>query len=257
MDPLIPVPDLPQPASLPGGGLAIASFVCGVLAVLLGVVLIGGLFGLVGLILGLIAFATRRPRRAFAGWGIGLSVVGIVLACGMVAGWYWYWTRGMGDMVSEIQTTRAVPFQPAEWIGQPMPELTLTALDGRTIRTADWKGHRAVVDVWASWHPGCAAAVPDFVRLARETADRGVQIVAVTFEDAADVAAFVRERDLNYPIVATNDLPAPLGQVASVPTTFFIDETGIIRDIRVGYEGYGALKQAALGAATRNEEGGP
>ena len=255
MDPLTPVPELPRPASAPGGGLAIASFVCGVLAVLLGLVLIGGLFGLAGLILGLAACATRRPRRAFAGWGIGLSVAGIVLACGMglVAG-YWYL---MSDTGSEVQEKHARPFRPADWIGRPMPELTLTALDGRTIRSADWKGHRAVVGVWASWHPGCAAAVPDFVRLARETADRGVQIVAVTFEDAADVTAFVRERELNYPIVATNDLPAPLGRVESVPTTFFIDETGAIRDIRVGYDGYGALKQAALGEATRNGEGGP
>lgn len=73
-------PALPQHAEAPSGGLAIASLVLGILAVLLGIFMIGGVLGIVGVILGVIHLVRSRARRSLAGWGIGLSVVGCLLA---------------------------------------------------------------------------------------------------------------------------------------------------------------------------------
>ena len=49
-------------------------------AMLLGLMLIGGILGIAGLILGIVHLVRRRSHRALAGWGIGLSAVGTALA---------------------------------------------------------------------------------------------------------------------------------------------------------------------------------
>jgi hypothetical protein len=79
--PLLPL--VPQ-AGTPSGGLAIASCVLGILATMLGIFIIGGVFGILGLILGIIQLTRKRTHRALAGWGIGLSVVGILLTAAIL-----------------------------------------------------------------------------------------------------------------------------------------------------------------------------
>ena len=232
----------PIPSALPASGaLAVTSFVLGLIAFITGLFIVGGVAGLIGLTLGLIHLKRSRTHRLLAGWGVGLSAAGIVVTIAVLV-FTWLVIRPL------IADFKATPdsFEASDWIGQPVPEMTLTALDGRTIRTADWKGHPVVVDMWASWHPACTSAVPDFSRLVTETATQGVQVLAVTFEDAGGLGEFKTNRDINYPIVASTNLPAPFGKVDTIPTTFFINADGIIRDIKVGYEGYDALKQAAL-----------
>ena len=173
--------------------------------------------------------------------GIGLSAAGIALTATVLAV-AWIVIR---PMLPDLQN-RGDDFDPSIWIGKPVPEMTFTALDGRTIHTADWKGHPVVVDMWGSWHPACTSAVPDFIRLVNETSTQGVRVVAMTFENAADLGEYATNHAINYPIVASTNLPAPFGKVDSIPTTFFINAQGIIRDIRSGYECYDNLKEFAL-----------
>jgi peroxiredoxin len=36
-------------------------------------------------------------------------------------------------------------------VGEPAPEFTLPALDGRKVRLADYRGKRVVLFMWGSW----------------------------------------------------------------------------------------------------------
>ena len=78
-----PLPPLSQTGT-PSGGLAIASCVLGVLAVLLGIFVIGGIIGILGVILGVIHLTRSRSHRSLAGWGVGLSVIGSLMSVGVV-----------------------------------------------------------------------------------------------------------------------------------------------------------------------------
>src|SRR2546425_12364360 len=73
-------PAVPPPPRL---GLAIASLVFGILAFLLSLFLVGLVFGLVGLALGLIHLLGRRGPKAMAWWGVSLSVLGIIASAGL------------------------------------------------------------------------------------------------------------------------------------------------------------------------------
>lgn len=234
-------PPLP-PCHSDSGALAIASFALGLISFFTGFIVVGGLAGVVGLVLGIIHLVRHPTHRAFARWGVGLSVAGMIVSATVpVLAWV-YVVKPFLANFSEGEES----FDSTSWIGKPVPEMTLTTLDGRAIRSADWRGHPVVLDMWASWHPACTGAVPDFTRLATETASQGVVVVAVTSEDPADLGEFATNRMLGFSMVSATNLPPPFSEVESIPTTFFINAEGLIRDIRVGYDGYEALKQAAL-----------
>ena len=46
-------------------------------------------------------------------------------------------------------TSQASPARLA--IGQAVPDFSLKSLDGRTVRLADYRGHKLTVFMWASW----------------------------------------------------------------------------------------------------------
>jgi len=68
-----------------GTGLAVASLVLGILAVLLSVACVGGVCGLVGLVLAVTHLRRSRVSRPMAWWGLSLSTVGILLTVAWVA----------------------------------------------------------------------------------------------------------------------------------------------------------------------------
>jgi hypothetical protein len=66
-----------------GIGLAIASFVLGILGLLGSLVLVGALFGLVGLVLGAVHLLKRTGRNGFAWAGVALSIFSILASIGL------------------------------------------------------------------------------------------------------------------------------------------------------------------------------
>lgn len=213
----------------------------GITALLSGLLVVGGVFGLAGLVLGILHLKKYSEHRTAAKWGVGLSVLGMMLTIAVLA-CLWIYVRPLMQGITRADSG----FNAKEWIGKPVPALSLSTSDGQVIHLADLKGHPAAITLWASWHPACAAAVADFNRLVTETAPQGGRLIAVSFEDAAEVSAFMSGKSFNFPVVSTNDLPAPFGTADSIPTTFIISTNGIILDIRVGYDDYEAIRQALL-----------
>jgi thiol-disulfide isomerase/thioredoxin len=60
-----------------------------------------------------------------------------------------------------------------------------------------------VVDFWATWCGPCKIEMPWFVELQKEYGPQGLQIVGVAMDDASkdDIAKFVKEMGVNYPIL--------------------------------------------------------
>ena len=90
-----------------------------------------------------------------------------------------------------------------------------------------------MVNVWATFCGPCINEMPDLGALAQEYADKGVQIVGLLSD--ANVSAsqvelaqeIVDATGANYlHIIPGTDMMGLLYQITSVPTTFFVDETG-------------------------------
>jgi|ERR1041384_583562 peroxiredoxin len=116
---------------------------------------------------------------------------------------------------------------------QKAPALTLNDIQGRSIRVSDYKGKVVLLNFWATWCPPCRAEMPDLVKLQREYAKQGLQVVGVTYppETVKEVQRFVRKLGVNYPIaLGTKATKSLFAQTETLPITVVIDREGNVRD---------------------------
>ena len=115
--------------------------------------------------------------------------------------------------------------------GKPAPDFTLESLDGKNIQLSGYKGQAVLLNFWATWCGPCKIEMPWFVELQKEYGPQGLQIVGVAMDDASkeDIAKFVKEMGVNYPILIGKEAVGnDYGGVNVLPTTYFIDRDGKI-----------------------------
>jgi peroxiredoxin len=221
-------------------GLAIASLVLGIVACILSLFVVGALFGLIGLLLGLLHVFLKHGPNGMAWWGIGLSIFGILASVAMGIVFYHLVTSQMKNLAGSESS-----FNP--WIGVEAPDIEITTLDGKPIRLSRLKGKRVVLDFWATWCGPCVMEMPHFTRLYNESSRDDLIIIGISNEDETKVRSFVAQKSVNYPIAASKGiLPSPYKDVAGLPTTFFIDRNGIVQSVFVGARNFNQLKDRAL-----------
>ena len=124
-------------------------------------------------------------------------------------------------------------------VGDPAPNFTLKASDGKTYKLADFHGKKSVVIAWfpKAFTGGCTKECKSF----RETSDAlkgsGAAYFTASVDDEETNAKFAKSLDLDYPILCD---PAKTtaeafgvsdGKGVAKRWTFYIDKTGKIVEI--------------------------
>lgn len=123
------------------------------------------------------------------------------------------------------------PSLPGEPMAQPLPDVTLLDASGAPVNLAELRGRPLVLNFWATWCPPCDGEMPALEALHRQGGREGVQVVAVNLQEAPEVVAgYLAARGLTLPVLldSAGELAAQL-DVTYLPTTFFVDETGVMR----------------------------
>jgi cytochrome c biogenesis protein CcmG, thiol:disulfide interchange protein DsbE len=135
---------------------------------------------------------------------------------------------------------------PAPQTGFLAPAIRLQTYEGEVISLAELRGRPVLINMWASWCPPCRAEMPAMQRVYEEYESQGFTILAVntTYQDDLNRAMeFADELGLTFPILL--DLDGQVSrqyQIRAMPTSFFVDGEGIIRDVVLG----GPLSEALL-----------
>ncbi len=142
---------------------------------------------------------------------------------------------GFGPTGCPREAPTRPPACPAPAIGHPAPDFTLTTLAGETFTLSALRGRPVVVNFWATWCPPCRAEMPELQATSQRLSGQ-VAIVGVDqMEPASLVRDFASSLGLSFAIpLDANGAISRLYRVRSLPTTFFIDRAGVIRQIQVG-----------------------
>jgi len=130
-------------------------------------------------------------------------------------------------------------------VGKAAPEMKMKDLSGKEISLSALKGKAVMLDFWATWCPPCKKQAPDIAELRKLYKEDQLAIIGVSDEPAEMLKKFSDENGINYTVVSWQaELPAPFDRVQAIPTAFFIDAEGIIRDVKSGYHDLDTLKAA-------------
>ncbi|WP_020155943.1 TlpA family protein disulfide reductase [Caldibacillus debilis] len=127
---------------------------------------------------------------------------------------------------------------PGEKAGGEAPVLPLRTLDGTELSLADFRGKKVLLNFWASWCSPCREEIPHLQKFyRRHGGEIAVLAVNLTFgkENPETVKKFVEDHGLTFPVLLDREgkMMKEYG-VVGIPTSFFIDEKGMIRRKYVG-----------------------
>ena len=124
----------------------------------------------------------------------------------------------------------------APTVGRPLPSLLAPGVDGTTVSLAALQGHPVWLTFGASWCQPCRAENPDVVAAYERHKGSGLVVVQVYMaEDAATVKDYTER--VGIPYLAVPDPSEKLAndfRILGIPTHYFIDADGILREMKIG-----------------------
>jgi thiol-disulfide isomerase/thioredoxin len=162
-------------------------------------------------------------------------LLGVVILAVLAAAWAADRARQPDPAELERQTGNVA--------GELAPDVTLTLLDGSSLRLADLRGKVVVVNFWASWCAPCREESPTLQAFSQEAGDDVAVVgVGVRTDVDADARAFVERYKLTYPIgrdTATDQpgvgpIEAAFGIPSAYPATIFIAPDGRVTRFHLG-----------------------
>jgi thiol-disulfide isomerase/thioredoxin len=109
-------------------------------------------------------------------------------------------------------------------------DFNLPLLNGSSVRLSSLRGKVVFLNFWATWCPPCRSEMPSMEKLYQRYKNNGLEFIAVDImEDKSDVAGFVKDFKLTFPVAIDRDghVSNDYG-ISAIPTTFIIDRNGKI-----------------------------
>ncbi len=172
-----------------------------------------------------------RPRAGAVRNIVATIIVGLI-----IVGLVWFFDRPGGAANSQSITLSAAATGPAPRLDKEAPDFRVRGLDGKYYQLSDFRGRPVWINFWATWCPPCRAENPDIQETYEENKDDGLVLLALSIgEDADTVGGYVKRTGLTY-TVALDQSTAIAAQyrIVGIPTHFFVDRDGILREWRIG-----------------------
>ncbi len=136
--------------------------------------------------------------------------------------------------VSEAALTGLRGFGP----GETAPDFRYGSSGSQTAALSDLRGKPVLLNFWASWCPPCRAEMPLLEQVYEDQSwqAKGLQFLTVSIdEDPVKAREFMTANSYTFPVILdTKQVIAEAYNVNAIPTTFFVNKSGVIETRRDG-----------------------
>jgi cytochrome c biogenesis protein CcmG/thiol:disulfide interchange protein DsbE len=123
----------------------------------------------------------------------------------------------------------------AQVVGAKAPDFAALRTDGTAFKLSDYVGTPVWLTFGASWCQPCRAENPDIEAIHQKVGDDVVILQVYMSEDAATVLDYTTRVGLTYVTVPDpSERLAAEYRILGIPSHFFIDAEGTLREIKIG-----------------------
>ena len=121
-------------------------------------------------------------------------------------------------------------------VGNLAPDFQLNNLEGNSVSLSGFRGKPVLLNFWASWCSPCGVEMPYLQQIHDSYSARGLVLLEVDYGESSDtVKGFMSAHNLSLQVLLDMDKKVALTYgITAIPTTFFIDKNGIIRQKFIG-----------------------
>jgi len=121
-------------------------------------------------------------------------------------------------------------------IGNLAPEFNLLGLDGNYTSLNSFRGEPVLLYFCTTWCEPCRTEMLYFKQIYDEWTDKGLVLLTINVGESLTIARdFAEETGITMPVLVDHSMVTHKRyEITGMPTTYLIDEDGVIKDIRVG-----------------------
>ncbi len=127
-----------------------------------------------------------------------------------------------------------VEHYPGPNVGDRALDFTLKTTAGKTVTLSELRGKKVILNFWATWCPPCKDEIPIFQEF-HDKQKEDVTMLAVNIDPQYNVKQYEDNMGITFPVLLDEDDKINSAyDILTVPTTFIIDEKGVIIHKKVG-----------------------
>ena len=124
-------------------------------------------------------------------------------------------------------------------VGEIAPDFRLTDLNGEMHSLGEHRGEAVILNFWTTWCPPCRFEMPALQQAFERYSGQGFVILGVNLTESDErdlVESYREELGLTFPILLDleSEVSGNLYRVLGLPTSVFIDRSGIVLEIYNG-----------------------
>lgn len=164
----------------------------------------------------------------------------------------------LGLLIAAVPLVKYLYLAPKFINGDAGPEFEATLVDGSPFHLSDLRGKYVILDFWGSWCGPCRVANDDLVRIYQKyhtskfTDANGLEIVSIGVEkDRQNWLNAIQEDGLvwKYHTSTVQNFESPIAVqygVKEIPTSYLLNEKGVIIGVNYNYENLDRILKARL-----------
>jgi len=120
-------------------------------------------------------------------------------------------------------------------VGQLAPDFTLEMISGQEVNMTQYRsGQPAMIFFWATWCPHCRKQLKELTQNRQAIEASGIKIILVDVgENLQEVREYIKVNNISFDVfLDENTETAFKYKIAGVPTFFFVNEEGVILDVK-------------------------